>query len=386
VKATFQQGTGGYAGNHATWFDYSGGYDYTSLLHVGANNGIKSLLRFDVTNIPAGATVDEATLKLYYTGRSNSNSLTLGAHGVLAEWIDSQANRVQRKSGVNWNVAGMGSGSDYVAAADGTVDVDVLGAGGSWVELDVTDLAQMWVTNATNNHGVVLLQEAAGGYVTYDFCSELGWSPCSATQAPRLTLRYHHAAPAPAKATFQQGGGGYSGNNATYFDTTYGYNNSYLLQVGAPNSPKALLKFDVSTIPAGKKVDEATLRLYYTGRSNSNSLTLGAHRVLAAWTDSQANWNQRQTGVNWQVAGMGSGSDYLAAADGTAEVLGNSGSWVELDVSDMAQAWINNAADNKGLVVLAEAASGSVVYDFCSELGWSPCTSAQAPKLTVWYH
>jgi hypothetical protein len=41
--------------------------------------------------------------------------LTLGAHGVLAEWIDSQANRVQRKSGVNWQVAGMGSGSDYAA-------------------------------------------------------------------------------------------------------------------------------------------------------------------------------------------------------------------------------------------------------------------------------
>ena len=163
-------------------------------------------------------------------------------------------------------------------------------------------------------------------------------------------------------------------------------NHSYLLQVGANNAIKALLKFDVSTIPTGKKVDEATLRLYYTGRSNSNALTMGAHRVLAAWTDSQANWSQRQSGVNWTVGGMGSGSDYAAAADGAVDVLGSGGSWVELDVSDMAQAWIDNAADNKGLVALAEAASGSVVYDFCSELGWSPCTSAQAPKLTVWYH
>ena len=162
--------------------------------------------------------------------------------------------------------------------------------------------------------------------------------------------------------------------------------NSYQLQAGATNSPKALLKFDVTGIPTGATVDEAPLRLYYTGRSNSNSLTLGAHRVLADWIDSQANWYQRLTGVNWQAAGMGSGSDYLAATDGAADMLGNGGSWVELDVSDMVQTWIDNAADNKGLVALAEAAGGSVVYDFCSELGWSPCTSAQAPKLTVWYH
>lgn len=123
----------------------------------------------------------------------------------------------------------------------------------------------------------------------------------------------------------------------------------------------------------------------YIGRSNTNSLTLGAHQVLASWIDSQANWNQRQSGVNWQAAGMGSGSDYAAAADGSVDVLGNGGSWVELDVSDMAQAWVNNAADNKGVVVLQEAASGSVIYSFCSELGWSPCTAAQAPKLTIWY-
>ncbi len=82
---------------------------------------------------------------------------------------------------------------------------------------------------------------------------------------------------------------------------------------------------------------------------------------------------------------MGSGSDYLAAADGTVDVLGAGGSWVGLNVTGMAQAWVNNAADNKGVVVRQEAASGSVLYNLCSELGWSPCTAVQAPKLTIWY-
>ncbi len=381
--ANFQQGLGGYTGNRAAYFDSSAGYNDTTYLRVGANNWVKSLLRFNVSAIPAGATVDEATLRLYYTGRSNGNTLTLGAHRVLAEWVDSQANRIQRKSGVNWNVAGMGAGSDYAATAEATVNVT--GAGGAWVELNVTDAVQAWVANPANNYGLVLLQEAASGYVIYDFCSELGWSPCMPAQAPRLTIRYHLVPPAPAKVTFQQGSGGYSGNNATYFDYAGGYNNSPYLRVGADGGVKSLLRFDVASLPTGVTVDEATLRLYYLGRSNSNSLTIGAHQVLADWVDSQANRIQRKNGVNWQVAGMGAGSDYLAAADGAVAVLGGGGSWIELDVSDMVQAWVADPAQNHGLVLLQEAASGYVTYDFCSELGWSPCSAAQAPKLTIWY-
>jgi len=161
---------------------------HSSLLQVGANNNVKSLLRFDLSALPGDAIVDEATLRLYYTGRSITQSLTLAAHRVLWDWIDSQANRLQRQTGVNWSVAGMGSGSDYAASADGTIDV--LGVGGAWVELDVTDMAQTWVNNAADNQGVVVLQAAAGGSVTYDFCSELGWSPCTAAQAPKLTVWY----------------------------------------------------------------------------------------------------------------------------------------------------------------------------------------------------
>ena len=52
----------------------------------------------------------------------------------------------------------------------------------------------------------------------------------------------------------------------------------------------------------------------------------------------------------------------------------------------MVQVWATNPTDNHGLVLLQDAASGYVYYNFCSELGWSPCTPAQAPKLTIWYH
>jgi hypothetical protein len=382
-KTVFQQGLGYFAGNQATYFDGSSGYNNTAHLHVGANNGTKSLLSFDVSNIPADATVDEAILQLYNTGRSNGNSLTLGAHGVLADWIDAEANKFQRQTGVNWAVANMGSGSDYTATAAATVSLT--GAGNAWIDLNITALAQAWVSNSADNLGLVLLQEAASGSVTYDFCSELGWSPCTAAQAPKLTLRYHLAPPPPVKVNFQQGADGYSGATATYFDGATGYNNTSQWHVGLSNSMKALLRFDLPTIPITATVDEATLRLYQTGRSNGNTLTLGAHRVLADWIDSQANKFQRQTGINWVVANMGSGSDYVAEADGTADLASEGGAWIDLDVKAMVQAWAANPADNHGLVLMQDASSGSVYYNFCSELGWSPCTAAQAPKLTIWY-
>ena len=52
----------------------------------------------------------------------------------------------------------------------------------------------------------------------------------------------------------------------------------------------------------------------------------------------------------------------------------------------MVQAWVANPTDNYGLVLTQDAASGAVYFSFCSELGWSPCTTAQAPQLMIWYH
>jgi hypothetical protein len=380
-RTTFQQGLAGYTGNHGAYFGGGNGVNNSAQLKVGANGTYKTLLWFNTSSLPSQAIVDEATLDLYYTGRDNGNILTLGAHRVLAG-IDSEVTHFQRKAGINWTVAGMGSGSDYTASPEATLPLGSVASG--WVQLDVTAAVQAWIADHANNHGLVVLQEAASGWVTYQFCSELGWTPCTPAQAPRLVIRYHLQDPAPVKATFQQGVGGYSGANATCLAYSSSNNSCTLFKAGADDGLKSPLRFDLSAIPTGKTVDEATLRLYYKGRSNGNGLTLGAYRLLAPWLDSQATWTQRMTGANWVVPGLGSGSDYLA--DGSTEdVLGDGGSWVEIDVTEMAQAWVDDPAANYGLILRQASAAGYVIYDFCSERGVSPCTAAQAPQLTVWY-
>ena len=91
------------------------------------------------------------------------------------------------------------------------------------------------------------------------------------------------------------------------------------------------------------------------------------------------------TGMNWVVPGLGSGSDYAATGGGASAVLGDGGACVEIDVTEMAQAWVDNPAQNYGLLLRQASAAGYVIYDFCSERGVSPCTAAQTPQLTVWY-
>ena len=78
----------------------------------------------------------------------------------------------------------------------------------------------------------------------------------------------------PLKATFQRGAAGYTGTKATYFDGSgSGYNAAAYLRMDAVKSQKALLRFDLPSIPITATVDEATLRVYQTGRSNANGLT-----------------------------------------------------------------------------------------------------------------
>jgi len=184
---TFQQGTGGYSGTTATYFDASGSsYNMLAYLRMDNTGAQKSLLRFDLASIPSNATVQAATLSLYWYGSSNGNSLTVAAQRVLADWVDSQATRTLRKTGFTWSAPGMAAGSDYAAAAAGTALLS--GTAGKWVNLDVTAVAQQWVQNPAANYGFVLLSQAASGSVTASICSELRWSPC--VNPPRLTVTY----------------------------------------------------------------------------------------------------------------------------------------------------------------------------------------------------
>ncbi len=73
------------------------------------------------------------------------------------------------------------------------------------------------------------------------------------------------------------------------------YDDSWRLSVGntGTGSSRALLRFPVSGIPSGTRLDSADLKLYYdqVHTTGDDEVQLEAHRATADWSESTATWN-----------------------------------------------------------------------------------------------
>jgi len=110
---------------------------------------VRGLVKFDLTGVPAGANVQNATLRVYYMG-----------HWEFPGWVDRvTAYRAQGNWGemsVTWNNK-PGYGASY-----GSVDV-VADEDWGWRELDVTGLVRDWVNGTSANQGIMLRGEEGSG-------------------------------------------------------------------------------------------------------------------------------------------------------------------------------------------------------------------------------
>ncbi|MEV5726090.1 DNRLRE domain-containing protein [Streptomyces pharetrae] len=73
------------------------------------------------------------------------------------------------------------------------------------------------------------------------------------------------------------------------------YDGSWRLSVGntSTGSSRALLRFGLSGVPAGTRLDSAELKLYYdqTHTTGDTEVRLEAHRATAPWSETSATWN-----------------------------------------------------------------------------------------------
>ncbi|MFD3656571.1 DNRLRE domain-containing protein [Streptomyces sp. NPDC058620] len=73
------------------------------------------------------------------------------------------------------------------------------------------------------------------------------------------------------------------------------YDDNWRLSVGntSTGSSRALMRFPLTGVPAGTKLDSADLKLYYdqTHTAGDTEVQLEAHRATQAWTEDQATWN-----------------------------------------------------------------------------------------------
>jgi hypothetical protein len=112
---------------------------------------VRGLVRFNLSSIPVGSTVNSATLRLHYTYWRDYSGYyrRVTAYRVTDPWMEDT---------VTWN-SRPGYGEAY-----GFVD---LVAGGQsdfhYYDWDVTSLVQAWVNRTYNNHGIMLRGDEALG-------------------------------------------------------------------------------------------------------------------------------------------------------------------------------------------------------------------------------
>ena len=158
----------------------------------------------------------------------------------------------------------------------------------------------------------------------------------------------------------------FSPSGDTFLDTynpdqNYGGSSTINVEGGSTMvyKQRALLKFDLSSIPSSMIITKATLRLYASGYwTPITAQTLTVYRVTQDWDESQATWNSRLTGTGW------TGTD-PAGAGGTWTTTGSvtqpavSSGWISWDATDIVKAWVESGEDNFGFIVKLTDESGS---------------------------
>ena len=123
---------------------------------------------------------------------------------------------------------------------------------------------------------------------------------------------------------------------------------------------RSVVRFDVASLPAGKVVTDATLRLYVTDGSSD---TMSVHRMTSAWTEGGVTWNTHA-------------SSYDPAAI-VGFVPSVEEAFADIDLTATVDDWYRGITVNDGLMILTTGDDG---FDFKARETGDP---ASRPRLLV---
>jgi hypothetical protein len=220
---TLRQGLDGYAGtrddaslhsNPNTYNNLDDGlYAYSTI----AGSGLGTVVGFDISGLPSGATINSATLVMTFASGSqygNGNSQTWVVKDPSAQWVEGQVSYYFAQNtgaGVKWNASddpfgagGTGitmAGQSVVSSASSTAGVTNLP--GTSLSFDVTSLVNDWY-GGSENRGIAVLN-SAGSNTTNVYWA--GKANATDTWRPTLVIDYT-AVPEPASLALLACGGG----------------------------------------------------------------------------------------------------------------------------------------------------------------------------------
>ena len=120
---------------------------------------------------------------------------------------------------------------------------------------------------------------------------------------------------------------------------------------------RSLMRFDLSAIPAGTSISQATLWLYLRSSYDvpDTSRVMAAYRVASSWTEGGVTWNTRP--------GLGGMYGWVSVPHADRR-------WHAIDVTDLVRSWIGGQYSNYGIWVLGNEDSAHPNWrGFCTREG-----------------
>jgi hypothetical protein len=145
---------------------------------------------------------------------------------------------------------------------------------------------------------------------------------------------------------------------------------------GTGKDKSALLKWDLSTIPAGAKITSASVTLNVT---NSSTETFQAYELKRPWVESAATWLLYATGNSWQIAGAAGSLDRGTTVAGSVSPSTTGKQTFALS-PDVVQSWLDNPTSNNGIIIANTANTDG--FDFSSR---EATLQSNSPQITVTY-
>ena len=260
-----------------------------------------------------------------------------------------------------------------------TASSSTIGLGGS--------ITLSWVTNATTvsiDQGVGSVEAPSGsatvtptsiGTLTYTLTATN--SAGSNNDTVIITVLPVGVIVIPQYLTIQPGPEGKDSYiYSNYPDDNYG--NSDWVGIGhivTWGSFRAYLQFNLSDLPAGTDIINATLKLYQYDHQESfgmlQGFEIGIYRVNGLWEENSITWNTKP--------------GYKSTPESTLSVTPDAVTWLSWDITSLVQGWFSGIIPNYGVVLRDTDETAGNIFIKCYSSDYDSNLS-RCPKLEITYY
>ncbi len=151
------------------------------------------------------------------------------------------------------------------------------------------------------------------------------------------------------------------------------------LKVGYDGQDKrrALMRFDMGSIPSQANVLSADLGLHLTSSTTTNSAPIGVHRVTNSW-DGRVSWATRDGTTKW----TNPGGDFTSFVWSATAITGKTLGYKHWYPTGLVQSWVDGVYPNHGLLLKQDSEATNNLLSFSS---MSDADPSKRPFLKVLY-